>query len=879
MQGRPTFWGKLQEDETGAVVGWHPLVDHCADVAACAEGLLLLSVMGKRLARLAGQDRLTDGQVHRLCVLAALHDFGKVNHGFQRKAVKGAADVAGHVQEAVAALVSQGPEADQLNEALDTLTLQRWAEDPEVPLRLLLASVSHHGRPLNEDDGQHYAARWRAHEGRDPISEVRRIKNAATSWFPLSATTRSQDLLPTEPAFQHAFAGLVMLADWLGSDRGVFRFREDHDSSDRMEWSRLQVKEFFSRTGLDAGSARATRAQAPSGFEDLFEGKTARGAQVEAATLGVDRQGSITLLEAETGSGKTEAALQRFHALFVAGEVDGLYFALPTRTAATQIHKRVFEFISRIFPNELTRPPVVLAVPGYLAVDDQTGTRLAEFKVLWNDSDHERWKYRGWAAEGPKRYLAGAIVVGTVDQLLMSALRVSHAHLRSSAALRHLVIVDEVHASDTYMSGLLGVVLDRHRAAGGHALLMSATLGSSARVRFLDGKRAIPPPLAEATAQPYPSIVHRGDGDELILSSASPGLRKRVRVALQPWMEAPPAVAQEALRLARLGARVLVLRNTVKQCVATQQELESISTGDDRRLLFELGGLPVPHHSRFCKDDRTKLDDALERRYGKAAANEGAIVVATQTVQQSLDLDADVLITDLCPLDVLLQRVGRVHRHERTRKLGFEQAQLTVLTPEVRDLGRLLTTKGEARGPSGIGSVYQDLRVLEASWRALEIRPELVIPEMNRPLVEATTHPEALGALTKELGGAWEAHEQSLLGRGFVHAQQANLQSFSWSNSFGEEVWHDDGRPSTRLGLNDRLVRFEPAVQTPFGSRMCELSLPGWMAGNAPDDALPTVTFADTQRVDFSFGDRRFRYDRLGVRRVEATEEQQEGTE
>src|SRR5690606_3841040 len=156
----------------------------------------------------------------------------------------------------------------------------------------------------------------------------------------------------------------------------------------------------------------------------------------------IAEQGSTVILEAETGSGKTEAALLHFMKLFHAGLVDGLYFALPTRTAATQIHGRVCAVIARAFPNAATRPAVVLAVPGYLRVDDVLGTRGPNFSVawspdqpapilaspqaLWNDDEVERYRFRGWAAEHPKRYLAGTVVVGTIDQVLLSALKVNH---------------------------------------------------------------------------------------------------------------------------------------------------------------------------------------------------------------------------------------------------------------------------------------------------------------------------------------------------------------------------------------------------------------------------------------------------------------------
>ena len=167
--------------------------------------------------------------------------------------------------------------------------------------------------------------------------------------------------------------------------------------------------------------------------------------------------------------------------MYEASLVDGLYFALPTRAAAVQIHGRIKRFIASLFPDG-HRPPVVLAVPGYDPDEDAREAALQGYRVWW-DSHYDN--DRPWATENPKRYLAAQIAVGTVDQAMMGALKVKHAHMRAACLARNLLVVDEVHASDTYMGGVLKALLDAHLGAGGYALLMSATLGSAARRRWL----------------------------------------------------------------------------------------------------------------------------------------------------------------------------------------------------------------------------------------------------------------------------------------------------------------------------------------------------------------------------------------------------------
>ncbi|MGC3997667.1 MAG: hypothetical protein QM767_09315 [Anaeromyxobacter sp.] len=262
--------------------------------------------------------------------------------------------------------------------------------------------------------------------------------------------------------------------------------------------------------------------------------------------------------------------------------------------------------LGRLFPDAGSRPAVVLAVPGYVRVDgvdaDSKEPRLSRFEVLWPDDAGERMRWRGWAAESAKRYLAGQIVVGTIDQVLLSALRVNHAHLRATALLRHLLVVDEVHASDAYMNRVLEKVLERHIDAGGHALLMSATLGATARERFLS--RGEPPKLADACAIPYPAISTMSGHQGSLVGVPHGGSGKRVKALLAPELEDPITIASRALDAARHGARVLVIRNTVRGAVETQRALEGLATPGDAALLFTAGSVATLHHARFAREDR-----------------------------------------------------------------------------------------------------------------------------------------------------------------------------------------------------------------------------------------------------------------------------------
>jgi CRISPR-associated endonuclease/helicase Cas3 len=435
------------------------------------------------------------------------------------------------------------------------------------------------------------------------------------------------------------------------------------------------------------------------------------------------------------------------------------------------------------------------------------------------------------------------------------------------------------------MTALLQEVLGYHVGAGGHALLMSATLGSSARERLLSvgsgRQQPVPESLAAACATPYPLVTHCATGrDSVRIAVEGTSAPKDVRRRLLPSIESPEEIVREALGAAVRGARVLVLRNTVGDCVATQQALEVLARAEGQHdLLFRCEGVTAPHHARFAKEDREVLDAALEARFGKAAPANGCVVAATQTVQQSLDLDADLLITDLCPMDVLLQRIGRLHRHERTRLPGFQEPVVVVLTPSDRDLSAHIQKDGKARGAHGLGTVYDDLRILEATWRVLAARELLSIPQMNRGLVEQTTHPEALQAIVTELGGHWLAHATRLLGSLFADRRAAELNIIDRGQPFGDLEFPSrelERRIQTRLGEGDRLVEFDPPLVGPFGHEVRRLSVPAYLARGVPSDAQPTELTLNQGTISFAFGPRRFVYDRLGLRPAQALPPEEE---
>jgi CRISPR-associated endonuclease/helicase Cas3 len=434
------------------------LVSHCHHVAVMTRRLMRSPVLRCRLA-VAFDINLTEIHLDRLAILAGVHDLGKALKGFQDKLEGTTLTSRGHVAEALAVLASN---VDVRNAAQVPL-LSAWFESPTDAL---FVSICHHGEPVGDE-------RIRLHipvvqellaptrYGHDPITEIGRLTDFLIARFPRAKEPGERLRFTT--AGQHLFAGILMAADWMASG---FAF-------DVGEVNALAA-ELLRRTAW-------TNWHSGAPARELLEGHVPRPAQVGTLELPIKER--FAVIEAPTGSGKTEAALIWASRLVEAGLVDGLYFAVPTRSAATELHQRIGRLMSMHHP--ALKGKIVRALPGMLDTDNSVPDYPPET----------------WAVAAPKRTFAAPIAVGTIDQALLSIVRARHAWMRAAFLSRHLLVVDEVHASDPYMASLTKGHIDHHLALGGRALAMSATLGETALAILMDRDRK---PINQAMAAPYP---------------------------------------------------------------------------------------------------------------------------------------------------------------------------------------------------------------------------------------------------------------------------------------------------------------------------------------------------------------------------------------
>ena len=289
-------------------------------------------------------------------------------------------------------------------------------------------------------------------------------------------------------------------------------------------------------------------------------------------------------------------------------------------------------------------------------------------------------------------------------------------------------------------------------------------------------------------------------------------------------------------------------------------------------------GIPTLHHSRFAVEDRGLLDDAVELVLGKGdRPDNGQVVIGTQTLEQSLDIDADILISDLCPVDVLLQRIGRLHRHADTvRPDTFSTPNCIVLTPEDGlevGLERHLLRHG--LGMSENGGIYRNLLAVEQTQNLVVNHAVWRIPDMNRMLVEQGTHPDVLRERANMLGDPWLTHEQDIWAEMAAEGGAAGNHELDRQELFNEQTFPDlDEKVRTRLGEDGPRINLDQAIPGPFGKPVQTFNLPAHFFKQ-----IPTKEEIEQARIEqivggliLHVGTQAFLYDQTGIRPMEARE-------
>jgi CRISPR-associated endonuclease/helicase Cas3 len=665
--------------------------DHCLNVGCVAEALL---------ASLPHLRALTP---QGSTALAALHDVGKVSPGFQAKCP------AWLVQHRIPAAAVTGCESDHAR--ISQHTLQGLIPDS---LRWWAAVVgAHHGKikgdriqPIAEDNHASWAA------------ERERLVEELTAVF---------GALPADPgneATRWTTAGLITVADWIGSDENLFP---------QMWTGSLDERRQRARSALAAVRWESPTTNTGLDFAALFPRFEVNALQA-AAWEQISTPG-LYVIEGPMGCGKTEAALAAAYRLLATEQATGVYFALPTQVTSNRIHLRVGQFLTQALPGS---SDLHLIHSGSWLLESALLTSLYPSSRGDAEADEHVRAGRSWFASA-KRAILAPFGVGTIDQALLGIVAAKHFFVRQLGLAGKIVILDEVHTYDLYTSTLIDALIKRLLELRCTVIVLSATLTRERRRQLLGVSDDHP--LSDA----YP-LVSGGGGISPTELASEPPPAKSVAVCFPP----ADTLIESALERAQRGECVLWIRNTVADAQETFAQLKSANR--------EGGPEIAVLHSRFPQFRRQQLeDDWLERldKTGARRPRNGCVLLSTQVAEQSVDIDADLLITDLAPTDMLLQRLGRLWRHERARPC--EQPETWIRPLELSaEQERSTSAQGlqEALGKSA--RVYAPY-VLLRSWQQWNHRTTITLPHDIRAILEATyaaptdNEPPAWSELRKDL--------------------------------------------------------------------------------------------------------------------------------
>jgi CRISPR-associated endonuclease/helicase Cas3 len=718
------YWGKADSNYAGEPK-WHPLVYHCLDVAGVAASWWDASPTIRHKFLYAFNSPIPEERPVRAWVLffVALHDLGKFDVRFQLKAPEALAAAWRPLEKGrdhdIPAMEITSFDHGHAGIAWASLEFSSWVKSNggtsswSLWENWLAAVTGHHG--------DYYAPGMAGLDSIEADESLIEHDRAARHAFvtaleklflePAGLSLQTPPPVCALPA-RALLAGFCSSCDWLGSNVEVFEYRAPVMGLRAYLDGRLtqiQSEHLLERFGLLAEPYEYEGVQAL-----LASNEQPRGIQTEIDQL--PAAPGLTLIEAPTGSGKTEAALAYAWHLLAAGVADSIVFALPTQATANAMLRRVEDFAEHAF----TTANVVLAHgkrqfnAGFQQLVERGQHLTAQGK------EEASVQCAAWLASSRKRVFLGQIGVCTVDQVLLSVLPVRHKFVRGFGINKSVLIVDEVHAYDAYMHGLLGEVLKNQKACGGSAVLLSATLPAGLRAKLLETWESHGP----ATA-PYPALWHATGGEILpmTVTEAHRPPRREIGVECLRLAGAFPdeTLLDRIVAAAESGALVAVVVNLVDDA----QRLA--------RLLRERTQIDVDvFHARYRFADRQDKEAAALKHYGRSAPRTaGRVLVATQVAEQSLDLDFDWMLTQICPVDLLFQRLGRLHRHDRKRRPpGFEAPRCTVLTVEGDDYGAHKL-------------IYGNARVLWRTQCLLESHDTLVFPEAYRSLIERVYSSEA----------------------------------------------------------------------------------------------------------------------------------------
>jgi len=821
------YWGKAEKDGPG----YHLLAYHCLDVAAVGNMLLKRDeITRQKFVELTGFDESTC--VRLLVLFLGLHDIGKFSERFQNLRPDLFEQLQGRKSDR-----SYSVRHDSLGNLLwaDALwqscarafpdlpdfeaSLEYWQETFAFTAK---AHVGHHGEPPRMIGPNGLRLVLSSFFNSDEINAAKDFFLDFHSHLFHEHGARSNMQSPTSiyeliPKASWLMAGFAVLCDWIGSNTEWFPYCENQ--MPLVEYWRKhaipQAERAIREAGLNAASARKHE----NIFENLFPLIQPTPLQQHVAKCPIKGEPQLFILEDVTGSGKTEAALCLAQRLMAGGAGNGLFIALPTMATSNAMYERVATMYRKLFTKE-SLPSLILAHGARHLSESflrSVATPHQTQQEFGNNDETSGAQCAAWLADHRKKALLADVGIGTLDQALLAILPSRFQSLRLLGLAGHILIIDEVHAYDPYMNRLLQTLLTFHAALGGSAILLSATLPMKVRQglisSFAQGLALQDHEKVKCADYPLSTYLS-GDG---IAEDPVKAFSQRKSSLDVKIVAERDEVEHLILGAAQKGKCICWIRNTVHDAVVAYNAL---------RRKVEAGKIML-FHARFAMGDRLEIEKVVCSSFGKKSGEKqrsGKVLIATQVVEQSLDLDFDLIVSDLAPMDLLIQRAGRLHRHLRDEKgnqlptgarSDRREAPCFIIHGPLpvddadKDWYKRVFPKG--------AFVYPNHGCLWLSARLLQNNGVLRMPDDARPLIEAAYSDETSDLVPAPLQqrdliaeAQWQAD------RSLAHLNMLKLEEGYAATA---SQWLEDMRTPTRLGAIEttvRLARWDGKILSPW---------------------------------------------------------------
>lgn len=740
MSSYQMLMAKSNSDEEGR---WLPLWMHLKDTAGVMKKLVRRWIPDS-VIRASG---LNFDEFEKTAIfLAAVHDIGKATSYFQhiismRSPRRENIVSAGYILNNH--YVSSGKTPHSY---AGQWILQSDTTDFHVKRSIAVVVGAHHGKPIGSPGLYGEADLLKAYEtniyGEEGKKEIKRIW--MDSWsrilqnaLDLSGIQSADELPELNPEAQILICGLLIVADWIASNTRYFPLISEEDSGDFCKYPD-RVNQGFEKIAFPEGWQSETYHMDEELFEERFEFLPN---EVQAAVMDAvqnSRLPGIMILEAQMGAGKTEAALAAAELLASRFGAGGIFFGLPTQATSNGLFGRLYNWAESV--SDETRSAIRLA-HGAAELNEEyanlmnQGNSYVDNIEDGDESEFGRVSVHAWF-QGNKKALLADFVIGTVDQFLMASLRRKHFMLRHLGLSGKVVIIDECHAYDAYMNQYLEQSIKWMAAYGIPVILLSATLPAKRRESLVTGyvkarekffcrnrKSVVYAQNKEWKKNVSYPLLTWTDGACICQKRIEQDVQKK-EVVLQEIssLDAVAGLLEERLEN---GGCACIIMNTVKAAQNVYQMLKDRMT-DVKILLY---------HAGFTMPDRADKEKSLLCHMGKKSEQEDRyrfVLIGTQVLEQSLDYDADLMISQICPMDLLLQRMGRLHRHDRFRPLKVKKPEFFILNADsIPQAGKEMLSYDD-----GTKAVYGEY-LLNRTWKILRGRETIQLPDDIPELVQA----------------------------------------------------------------------------------------------------------------------------------------------